>query len=94
MANKPPDPPKSDPLKERKKLSFKQAEGTAPLPSQLKRKEISKEFRAALWAEIYSELERARLSYSENDYLNDPWDTILRDAQVYHDHSAQAQAWC
>ena len=38
-----------DSLAARKKLTFEQAEGLEPLPSQLKRGEISKEFRAIVW---------------------------------------------
>jgi hypothetical protein len=83
-----PEQPKIDPLAERKKLSFKQAEGVEPLPSQLKRKEISREFRAALWAYIHDALDAHRYSYADDSYLNDPWDSILRDAEVYHHHNA------
>jgi hypothetical protein len=52
---------KSDPLADRKKLSFEQAEGLAPLPTQLKRGEISKEFRAILWAELHRAFEAHRV---------------------------------
>ena len=39
----------ADEFDDRKKLSFEQAEGAAPLPSQLKLKELSQQLRAALW---------------------------------------------
>jgi hypothetical protein len=41
--------PGDDPLAERKKLTFEEAQGSAPLPRQLALGEISQEFRAALW---------------------------------------------
>ena len=78
---------KNDPLEARKRLTFKQAEGIDPLPTQLKRGEISKEFRAALWAVVHHELDRARWAY-EDDYLTEPWDSILRDVHVLHDRNA------
>jgi hypothetical protein len=78
----------SDPIEQRKKLSFEQAEGLAPLPSQLARGAISQEFRAALWAALHSRLEYYRYSIGETSYVGDPWETILRDAHVYRDHLA------
>jgi hypothetical protein len=39
-----------DPYAERKKLTFEQAEGAEPLPTQLKLKELSPLLRSALWA--------------------------------------------
>jgi hypothetical protein len=44
----------------RKRLTFEQAEGAEPLPSQLKLKELSPELRARLWAIFYQELSDAR----------------------------------
>jgi hypothetical protein len=78
----------SDPLEQRKKLSFEQAAGIVPLPSQLARGEISQEFRAAIWAELHDRLQydRAWDSDSESWLLNDPWVIILRDAHVYRSH--------
>ena len=78
----------ADPLAERKKLWFQQAERLAPMPSQLARGEISQEFRAVLWAEIHSRLKFGRAMEAGSAYLNDPWDTILRDAHVFRDHRA------
>jgi hypothetical protein len=51
-----------DPYAERRKLSFEQAEGAAPLPSQLRLKEISLELRAWLWNVIYKHLRDATAS--------------------------------
>jgi hypothetical protein len=77
-----------DPLEHRKKLSFEEAEGLKPVPSQLKRGEISQKFRAVLWAELHSELERHRIPASGGSYLNDPWEIILKDAHVHRDNGA------
>lgn len=78
----------ADPLAERKKVSFEQAEGLVPMPSQLAIGDISEEFRAVLWSEIHSRLELGRVMEASSAYLSDPWDTILRDAHVFRDHLA------
>jgi hypothetical protein len=77
-----------DPYAERKKLTFEQAEGAAPLPSQLQLKEISQELRARLWSVIYTHLKGA-LDYrkmSGDPYLREPWEGMLRYMHVYRDH--------
>jgi hypothetical protein len=51
-----------DPYAERRKITFEQAEGAAPLPSQLKLKEISQELRARLWSLIHAHLVEATRS--------------------------------
>ena len=75
----------SDPLAHRKKLSFEQAEGITPLPTQLARGEISQQFRAVLWS-----LVKEQLDYVEDAYgfstVCEPWLTILRDAHILRDH--------
>lgn len=48
-----------DDIERRKQLTFKQAEGAAPLPSQLKREEISPAMAALLWEFIRPELENS-----------------------------------
>ena len=45
---------------DRKRLTFEQAEGAEPLPSQLKLKEVSNELRALLWNIFFRELSRRR----------------------------------
>jgi hypothetical protein len=73
----------------KKRLTFEQAEGAAPLPSQLKLKEISKELRAALWSVIYTHLADAT-KYSPmggGSYLSSPWDRIFRHMHVARDHA-------
>ena len=53
---------------DRKRLTFEQAEGAEPLPSQLKLKEVSPELRARLWAIFYQELSNARDPYEIETY--------------------------
>ena len=50
--------PGDDPLAERKKLTFEEAQGSAPLPRQLALGEISQEFRAALWNRLNQIIEK------------------------------------
>jgi hypothetical protein len=79
------DRSKPDPLAARKTLTFEQAEGLVSLPSQLARGQISKEFRAALWAALYSDF--ISPYYLSGDYeLNDPWETVLKDAHIHRYH--------
>jgi hypothetical protein len=58
---------------DRKRLSFEQAEGAEPLPSQLHLKEVSQELRALLWAVFYE-----RIDYS--------WSEIACSLHVDRDH--------
>lgn len=41
-----------DPYRDRKRLTFEEAEGIEPLPSQLQLKELSPQLRAKLWKVI------------------------------------------
>jgi AbiJ N-terminal domain 4 len=76
-----------DPYAERKKLTFAQAEGLEPLPTQLALREISQQFRAALWAELNWIFGRHQgfTTYGD-EILESPWSIILEDAHVYHHH--------
>jgi hypothetical protein len=77
-----------DPYADRKKLTFEQAEGAAPLPSQLKLKEISQELRATLWSVIYRHLDDAR-KYSKmggEPCFDERWSNILRFMHLHRDH--------
>jgi hypothetical protein len=78
-----------DPYADRRKTTFEQAEGAAPLPSQLKLKEISQELRARLWDVIYTHLDDAT-GYPEmggSPYFRPPWEGILRYMHVARDHA-------
>jgi hypothetical protein len=74
-------------FEDRKQLTFEQAEGAEPLPSQLKLKELSQQLRAALWRVVYDSFRQAK---AEPLYLvsvfTSPWDYILRDMHTYRYH--------
>jgi hypothetical protein len=76
--------PLADDFEDRKKLSFEQAEGIAPLPSQLKLREVSPELRAVLWETIHGLLRGS--APRGGNYLTRPWSTILRDEHIYRRH--------
>lgn len=65
-----------DDLENRKRMSFKQAEGIDPLPAQLKRTEMTAKLRSRLWNTIYSEIcPSGNLSFNN---IDEPWVSILR----------------
>jgi hypothetical protein len=74
-----------DEIERRKKLTFAQAEGAEPLPTQLKRTEVSQQLRAVLWNYIYDGLNKTavRDMYS---YIGGTWEKALRDVHVYLEH--------
>src|SRR5262245_3490770 len=75
-----------DPFADRKRLTFEQAEGVAPLPTQLKLKELSEELRARLWAAVYHSFKDHR-NYGDGGYhFLDPWASILKGMHVYRYH--------
>jgi hypothetical protein len=74
-----------DELERRKGLTFAQAEGLEPLPRQLARTEVSKEFRAVLWHFVRQELERNRQSIHSN-LLQHPWTKVIERLHVHHLH--------
>ena len=84
--NQPKGSEKEDFLEQRKKLSFKAAEGLVPLPAQLALGEITQEFRAVVWAHFHTVLEAQRRFDGHAFCLAGPWLVILRDAHVYHHH--------
>jgi hypothetical protein len=77
----------SDDIEKRKKISFEQAEGVAPLPAQLQLREVSPQLRAVLWDLIHHHLDGAikRPDYN-SAYVGNPWATILKDEHVYRRH--------
>lgn len=88
-----------DDLESRKSLSFLQAEGAEPLPTQLERSAMPRSLRAKLWRLVYSWIEaytckgtqdRRYHTLSRNGYsYNDIWgeiEEILRDEYVEHSH--------
>ena len=53
-----------DEIARRKQLTFAQAEGASPLPTQLKRTDVSQELRAVLWKCIHDEIKSSAESDS------------------------------
>jgi hypothetical protein len=74
-------------IEERKKLTFEQAEGIEPLPSQLKLREVSPKLRAVLWNQIHRYLTDATHSSDYGTpYLDKPWSVILKEEHVFRQH--------
>lgn len=69
-------------LERRKRLTFAQAEGAAPLPSQLAPKVLSKELRAGLWALVHKSLLEDRVIRAGSYVIGSDWGEILRRAYV------------
>jgi hypothetical protein len=66
----------------RRQLTFEQAEGLAPLPQQMKPRQITPAGRAALWAVLFEQL---RNSTYQNHVAGD-WRLILFDLHVGYRH--------
>ena len=77
--------PKLDPLAERKRLTFEEAEGAEPLPQQLKLGELSPIFRAAVWNIVFHSIKNAvdRDGWTARAEVGYPWDSILRFRHIY-----------
>jgi hypothetical protein len=74
-----------DEIARRKNLTFAQAEGAEPLPTQLKRTEVSPQLRAVLWNYIYEGLASTAMHQTWS-YIGGPWKTALWDVHVNLDH--------
>lgn len=71
-----------DELQRRRSLTFAQAEGIDPIPTQLATKTISREMRARLWDVVYESLKATRVREvgRQNVYfVGGEWYQILRD---------------
>jgi hypothetical protein len=76
--------PLADDIEQRKQLSFEQAEGIEPLPSQLKLREVSPKLRAVLWSQIHSyQANPMEPSDFGKPYFTRPWSTILKDEHIF-----------
>ena len=75
----------SDPKIDCTKLTFSQAEGIDPLPKPAVLGELSRQARVLLWDIIYRSLSTARRSSYEHieDYITEPWETILHDYHTF-----------
>lgn len=72
---------------DRRKVTFEQAEGLEPLPTQLKPKELSAALRARLWYVLHHGLKEAT-HHSEFDKptIEGPWLTILFEMHIFRFH--------
>src|SRR5262245_22458872 len=72
---------------DRTKVTFEQAEGVEPLPTQLKPKELTQALRAALWFILHHHLEEATQPVeSSRPVLRDPWRGILHTMHWRRNH--------
>lgn len=71
-----------DPYADRRRLTFEQAEGAEPLPSQLRLKEITPALSARLWAIVYEFM----VGSSDGSFIVDTWRQILLDYHVNRLH--------
>ena len=74
--------PSSDPYAERRRLTFEQAEGAAPLPSQLQLKELSQELRVCLWLVIEDSIGFD----AEYDSMDNDWRSIFCNNHLFREH--------
>jgi hypothetical protein len=76
-----------DPFRDRRRLTFEQAEGIEPLPTQLQPKEMPVELRAILWHVVHESLDND-IHSSDFGYrvLRETWRTILYDKHILRDH--------
>ena len=66
----------------KRRLTFEQREGVAPLPRQLQLKEISQEMRAVLWSSVYESMKRNVSNY----WFYGGWEIVLRKRHVLLEH--------
>lgn len=72
---------------DRKTVTFAQAEGAEPLPTQLKVGEVSGELRAKLWRIIYLYLDEDRTSFDYfPDTIGGKWEVVLQSWHVDAQH--------
>jgi hypothetical protein len=73
-------------FEERKRLTFEQAEGAAPLSRQLRPKEISSELRARLWQIIHANFDQNKFLIGGRPEFCDPWESIFYAMHVARHH--------
>jgi hypothetical protein len=76
----------ADPFAERRSLTFEQAEGVEPLPSQLGLKEVSPALRAAAWKLVLRSIQHHSHQQMYGRHVVNPWKQILEDRHVYRLH--------
>jgi hypothetical protein len=80
--------PNPDPFAYRKSITFEQAEGAEALPQQLRLRELSPVFRAAIWNIVFQSVTEAteRDFHSREAEVGEPWESILRFRHIYRLH--------
>ena len=73
---------------QRRGFTFAQAEGVEPLPSQLKRTEVTSKLAALVWAVLHREFtaDVYTSSLTGHMYVKGRWEAILRDYHVFSQH--------
>jgi hypothetical protein len=72
---------------DRKSITFEQAEGSEPLPTQLALGELSPGLRALVWSIFVEQVEKGTSSAGyAKPWVSEPWRTILADKFVLRDH--------
>lgn len=73
---------------ERKKLTFEQAEGLEPLPTQLQTKQVSEKMRSLLWFVVYRSMNDSveYPSIGGRSFLRDPWKDIMNTHAIFVQH--------
>jgi hypothetical protein len=77
-----------DEVNRRRGLTFEQAEGIDPLPTQLKRTEVTPELRAVLWEYVYSRMEANIRYVDDKRHVGETWNRLLKQVHVRRDHRA------
>jgi hypothetical protein len=75
-----------DEIARRKGLTFEQAEGIAPLPTQLRRTDVTPELRAVLWDYVYERIEGNIRRVDGYRHTGETWSRLLKAVHVYRDH--------
>lgn len=74
---------------DRSSLTFEQAEGLEPLPSQLELRTVSPALRAGIWEVIYASMDGTRLKDAYGTKarsLAGSWTLIMKDWHVHHEN--------
>ncbi len=69
----------NDPYADRRRLTFEQAEGAEPLPTQLRTKELSQQLRSRLWMVVYESMKDGtrRSEFGGGAFFTDQWRSIF-----------------
>lgn len=74
-------------LERRKRLTFEQAEGLVPLPSQFESGELTLSFRNKLWSTLWSLLSEHSEESQGSHYFGDPVGAMILREQFHRRHT-------